>query len=151
MEEEYNSYREKFQLPEFDALEKEFEITSLEDDFTLLRGIRKKMAEKIEFIASTLKEVIHPETNIVSMRESSQFSDEEKMRVAELYAKLMHTLRHSLELFIDDNDDSNAKFIHTVFNDWIRQKKELLFFMRKLKDAWEKDLTEKDTTTGYFG
>lgn len=151
MEELYNQLREKHQLPSYAELDTEFEISSLDDDFSILRNIRKKMSEKVEFIANTLKEVIHPEASYISMHESSHFSDDEKRRVAEIYRKLMFTLRHALELYIDDSEELNAKFIRELYADWMKQKKEILFFMRKLKDSWNKETAEIESGKGYFG
>jgi len=146
----YEELATKYKLPSFDSLNKEFEISTIEENEFLLREIRRKIIEKLENYIKLLEGILHPETEICDMYECSVFSDEEKNKLFELYKKIMFLDRFSAETSIGEDDSKSSDFIKEVFEQWESIKKELLFMVKRLKEGW---LEEKNVKTelGYLG
>jgi hypothetical protein len=150
MEDNYNKLKQKHNLPAYDVLDKEFEISTIDEENFLLRSIRKKIAEKIEFSIKLFDDMLHPDAGFASYRESSIFNTEEREAMANIIKKLMFYNRLSTELSFDDSDEQNAGFIRSFMDDWPDLKKQIISFVRKLKDSWQKDVSKKEVV-GYLG
>jgi HPt (histidine-containing phosphotransfer) domain-containing protein len=150
VESKYRQLQRKYRLPSFEQLDKEFEISCIEQERFLLREIRKKLDEKIDDICKTLEEVLQPDTNLSGIYESRVFSDEEKKRVFDLYRRLMRLHRQGFELLVKSDDKSDADFVRSVSAEWEKLKKELSQVARKLQESWEKEMEENEKL-GYFG
>ncbi len=151
MEDIYQELRKKFSLPEFNILDQEFEIGSIdEDEHFPLREIRKKIDDKIEGITKIMEEVLHPERSIASFREANAFTDKEREDLLELYSRLMFFHRRTTELYIEDSEEENAEFIKELMKEWPELKKKTLGFVKKLKESWKKEITKKEVV-GYLG
>lgn len=149
---EYNTLRKKFRsLPDFEQLDAEFEISAIENHPKfLLREIRKKMTEKLEYLAEVLEGLLQPEATMANLQESKDFTNKEKQEMYELYKKLMIASRSSLEHGLTGNDRDNAEFISEVMKDWGKTKEHMLFFVRKMKHSWSKSL-HVEGEQSYFG
>jgi hypothetical protein len=148
--EEYELLKKQFKLPDFSALDKEFEISDIEETSFPFRNIVRKMADKIDSITAVYEDILHPETNVASMQESAAFADEDRESLMKTYSLLMFYFRGAAELAIDDSDDLNVRFINDVWTAWPGLKKEILPFMKKLKDSWKSSITKKGVV-GYLG
>ncbi len=150
MEKLYKQLKEKHSLPEFKLLNQEFEISSIEEEDFLLRNIRKKILEKIEFALSILDDILHPDSGFATYNESGAFSESDRNDILEMYKRLMYFKRLSTELSFDDSDGLNAKFINDFMGEWPKIKETTLVFVRMLKESWQKDITKKEIV-GYLG
>lgn len=146
----YESLRRKYKLPAFDELDAEFEISAIEAETALLREVRKQISEKVGNVNSFVEEVLQPDTNLVNLYESRVFDEDEKKRLFELYKRLMVVDRNLVELMIANDEKLDAAFIKSFHEEWRKIKPELLRFIRKLKESWEKE-TEEGETAGYMG
>ena len=146
----YESLRKKYRLPGFDELDAEFEISAIEAESGLLREVRKQISEKVGNVSSLVEEVLQPDTNLVNLYESRVFDEAEKQRLFELYKRLMVVDRTLVELMIANDEKLDAEFIKSFAAEWKKTKPELLRFVRKLKESWEKE-TEKGEAVGYMG
>jgi len=87
---DYEQIRKKYGLPEFDGINSEFEISAIEDTDFLLRGIKNKIIEKLEFLTGILHPILQPDTNsFTDLHECRAFSDEDKKQVFAIYGRLM--------------------------------------------------------------
>ncbi len=146
----YEELKKKYSLPDFEELNKEFEISAIEHDDFLLRQVRKKIIEKITVMSEILENFLHPDTKISDIYECRAFSDKERDRIFELYKKLKIVEKESMELSLEPNDKTEAEFIEKILDSWIDIKKEMLFFIRKTKEFWKSESPDK-TKEGYFG
>ncbi|MBU0461481.1 MAG: hypothetical protein KJ574_02740 [Nanoarchaeota archaeon] len=146
----FDVLRKKYSLPSYEEMNKEYEIGSIEDDDLLIRNIRKKMTEKIEFIANILSTLIQPETEIANLHEVSFFDDKEKEEIIQLYKKLMFYYRSASRLVVDDSEEANAKFILEAHSELQRLKPKLIRHFDKLQECWTKDL-KKEKYASYLG
>ncbi|MBU2561669.1 MAG: hypothetical protein KKD17_05190 [Nanoarchaeota archaeon] len=150
MEELYDGLKAKHRLPAFEVLDREFEISTIDDESFLLRNIRCRIVEKIESAVNLFDDMLHPESGFASYREANVFSDSDRETIILLYKRLMYFNRLSKELYFDDSDELNARFINDFMKEWPELKRSVLSFVKRLKDSWQKDIPKKEVV-GYLG
>ena len=151
IEKQYIELKKKYKLPDFKEIDFEFEISDIEETNFLLRGIIRKIAEKLDFYATMLEEVLQPDTsNLYAMHETRFFDENEKKQMYELYQKLMNFNRQSIEISLQHNENDDADFINNLLNEWKELKKELLMFVRKMRASWKTEADIKEDL-GYLG
>ena len=151
IEKTYSDLKKKYNLLDFKELDLELEISNIEEEKFLLREIVRRCAEKIDFCCKILEESLQPDaSNLYAMHESRFFSDEERKGMYELYKKLMFLSRSSIETVLEGSEGKEAQFIKEFFSQWKSLKKELFFFVGKMKDSWKNELNLKDEL-GYLG
>ena len=52
--------------------------------------------------------------------------------------------RNIVEIVLMNDEKEQANFLNEFFNDWQNMKKELLSYIVKMKDSWEKQSTIED-------
>lgn len=129
----------KYDMPDYEALNKEFEISTIEAEEFLLREIRRKMYDKIDKYLKILDSILQPEALIADMQECHTFTDEEKKQIYAQYKKLMYIKRLSYEIALDEDDETTAKFINDSYDVWQEVKPGLKKFVSKLKECWKKE------------
>ena len=139
----YNILAKKYGLPDFDELDSEFEISTIEESDFFLREIRKKMLEKIDHYIKILEYLLKPEMSLADLYECKIFSDKEKEEMYHIFRKLMYYSRYSDEISLDENDKLTAKFISDLWKDWSKLKKPLKNVLSKLKQSWLDDSDSK--------
>lgn len=151
IEKQYNELRKKLKLPEFREIDDEFEISDLEETSFLLRAILRRIAEKLDFYATMLEEVLQPDaSNMYAMHETRFFDEDEKKQMYDLYSRLMNYNRQTIGLSLEHNEKEDADFINNFLNEWKELKKELLKYVKKMKDSWKTEADIKEDL-GYLG
>jgi len=140
----------RYDLPDYDVINKELEITTLDSTKFMLRQIRKKIHRRIDDFCDTIEELLQPDTSITQMHECRFFSDTSKNRIFELYKKLMFMSRNASELDILNDKKKDTEFITDFFNEIEEIKTELLKIVRTMKKSWKKEI-DKDIKLEYFG
>ena len=151
IEKQYNELKKKFKLPDFKEIDFEFEISDLEETNFLIRAIMRRIAEKLDFYTIIIEEIIQPDaSNLYAMHESRFFEEDEKKIMYDFYKKLMNLSRCSVELSLEHNEKEESEFINNFIQEWKEIKKELVRYIKRLKDSWK---TETDTKEdiGYLG
>lgn len=146
----YDKLKAQHNLPAYEIVDEEFEISLLETDVFLLREIRRQIEDKINDFLKVLDYVLQPESSIFSMHESSFFNEEEKKDLFALYSKLMIMTRQGFEISISDGDGTNAKFIINVIKEWKGIKDKMIAFSRKLQEGWKSEVPDEQKLA-YFG
>ena len=150
-EKQYNELKKKFKLPDFKDIDLEFEISDVEETNFLLRVIIRRIAERLDFYTTMLEEILQPDTaKLYAMHESRIFEEEDKKKMFEFYRKLMILSRRSVEASLESNEKEEASFINDFMNEWEKIKSELLFYVRRIKDSWNKDADTKEDIS-YLG
>ncbi|MBI2005638.1 MAG: hypothetical protein HYS80_02645 [Candidatus Aenigmarchaeota archaeon] len=151
IEKQYSELRKKFKLPEFKEIDFEFELSDLEETNFLIRNIIRRIAEKLDFYTTVIEENLQPDTsNLYAMHETRYFDEYEKKQMYDLYRKLMSFNRQSIEVSLKRNEIEEAEFINKFFSEWKPLKEELLFYVKKMKDSWKKEVDIKEDL-GYLG
>ena len=146
----YEVLKEKYKLPSYAKLNWEYEIGNIEEDDLLIRNIRKKITEKIEYMINILSSIIQPETDAANLHEASFFDDKEKEDILSMYKLLMYYYRYSSKLNVHDSEKENADFILEADDELKKMKPNLLKYFDKIKESWTKEMKTKDAA-GYFG
>lgn len=146
----YGELKEKYSLPNFEELNKEFELSAIEHEDFLLRQIRKKIADKINAICEFLEDLLSPDNTIANIYEYKAFDDDERKKIFELYKRLKVFEKLSLELSLNPGEKNDAGFIKDVFSSWSKIRSETTGFIKKIKSFWEKEST-KEYKARYFG
>lgn len=151
IEEEYNKLCKKFKLPKFEEIDREFEISTLENERFLINNILRKIVEKLEVYTEAIGNLVHPDaSSLTSMYEIRYFSDDEKNDMYKLFKKLMKINREIVELLLDADEKKEADFLNGFFNEWLNMKNDLKVYISKMKESWEKESTIEEDL-GYFG
>ncbi len=151
IEKQYNELRKRFRLPEFNEINFELELSDFEETNFLLRAIIRRIAEKLDFYTTMVEETLQPDaSNLYAMHETRHFDDVEKKRMFDLYRKLMDFNRRSIENSLEHDESSEAGLINEFFDEWEAIKKELLGFVKKMRDSWKTETDIKEDI-GYLG
>ena len=147
----YSELKKKHDLLDFKELDFELEISNIEQEKFVLREIVRRCAEKIDFCCKLLEEILQPDaSNLYALHESRFFEEEERKKMYELYKKLMFLSRNSIEIILEGQEIKEAQFIKEFFRQWKSLKKEMFYFLAKMKDSWKNELNLKDEV-GYLG
>lgn len=150
LKKKYEELMRKHGLPDFDSINREFELNKIEDEHFLSRNLRRLLVDKIDSFLATLHDVIQPDTNAASMYESRVFDEAQKARIFEIFKILMYYKRNSLELEIIGDERSDCRFISEFYNEWQRIKPDVLKMAQKLRLSW-KNLDDIELKMEYFG
>lgn len=151
IKQEYSKLKKKYNLPDFNKLDKEFEISAIDPNFFSIRAIRRKMLEKLIFFSKILETALFPNVESLStMYESRFFSEEDKNRISETYRIVMIHSRRFLKSDINPDDKTDAKLIKDLSKDWPKIKNKVWQLANKMEACWnKKDVKIKDLI--YFG
>ncbi len=151
IEQEYARLSKKYKLPKFKDIDDEFEISALDNEKFLIKNILRGISEKLEFYIEFISSLVHPDgSSISSMYEIRFFSEDEKNGMYNLFKRLMKIDRNIIELVLKNDEKEQSDFLNKFFNDWQNVKRELLRYIEKMKDSWEKQSTIEEDI-GYFG
>ncbi|MBW2973418.1 hypothetical protein KY346_03425 [Candidatus Woesearchaeota archaeon] len=150
---EYELLKKKYALPDFDVLDKEFEISTIEvDGGFLLREIKKKIKERLAHACEIITKMIQPETTSLSdLYEYRCFDDDAKKKIFEVFTKIMHLLRkvQETELILEATED--AKIIKEASDKWPDIRKQMIPFVKELEVCWEQMPESDQELKEYLG
>ena len=152
MKEEYNKIKKDFDLPDFDLLNNEFEIITIEPDGFLLREIKRKINERLSSACELLTKLIQPETtSLVDIYEYRCFDDAAKKKIFELFCNVMFLKRkiNESELLLDDKID--AAVIKQAAETWPKMRQQMIPFVKELEVCWEKTPESDKELKEYLG
>ena len=149
---EYLKLKNRFSdLPEFEDINNEFEIISIDKIDFLSRKIRRIITDKIIALCKILENIIYPNLqNNISNYETSFFTEEEREKVVILHKNLMTFERWSLNLdVLALSEEKDIEYILEVNKEINNLKKEISEVVLKMKNSWKEEL--KDDGERYFG
>lgn len=149
--EKYNELKKKYKLPDFGEMDQEFEASSLDDTNFLLREIARRIAEKFDFYTTMIEEILQPDaSNLYALHETRDFSEEEKNQMYDLYRRLMVLNRQSIFISLENDEKNEAEFIGLALSEWKNLKKDILGYVKKMRDSWKTEVDIKEDV-GYLG
>ena len=149
-EKQYSVLKKKYKLPDFKEMEAELQLSDSEETNFLLKLIVRRIAEKLDFFAKMIEEILQPDSSLYAMHEIRHFDENEKHRLYKLYKELMELSRNSIEVSLLNKEAAEVEFVLKFFIEWKNLKIELLAYAKKLKEAWQNELDIKDDV-GYLG
>jgi hypothetical protein len=148
---EYDKLRSKYALPEYKELDREFGIGNLEPSNFVLRSVILKFAERCDYTAKILADLIQPENHLADMQEAEHISDSEKKKVNELFKRLSFYEKEFLIVEFDYSDDDAAALIKKFINDWMQMKPDFLRILAAVRGAWKEKEHSDNQGYSYFG
>ena len=149
---DYDTVREKFNLPSFSQLNEEFEIERIAEHETdmLLREIRKAITEKAVAFLRFLELMINPTAApffLLSVIRYLGASD--KKLVQEIYRKVCEFEIKAIALDMKYNEKAEAAFIKESLKKWQAMHSEFQEMSKAIDKAWNASFEKKERS--YFG
>lgn len=152
LKKEYLKLQEKYNLPSFEELNRDFQIekaSEIESDF-LIREIRKAISDKpytyLRFVETLINPVNAP-MSILSVVKT--LGIEEKNKLTEVYKKLVRNEILLIETDIDFSEEKEANFIKETYEMWQEIKKDFLDVLNVINKNWDNKIEESGKR--YFG
>ena len=152
LKKDYKEIQEKYNLPSFEELNKDFQIekaAEVETDY-LIREVRKFMADKfsnyLRFVEAILNPVNAP-MFVFSIIKS--LGVEEKNKLTEVYKELTKNEIRLIELDVKFSEEKEAEFIKESYKIWQKVKEDILEIMGTIKKNWDNKFEVNGKS--YFG
>jgi hypothetical protein len=152
LKEKYEIFKKKYNLPDFNDINKAFDIEELdsESDF-LIRKIRRYISEKLAGYMRFIEVLLNPSNApIFFFKLIKKLDNTDKETLTRLYEELGNIELETIALDLEYNEEKEAdliKKLYNLFNDEI--KKELLFTLKKLSNG--DNGKNKENGVSYFG
>jgi hypothetical protein len=147
LKENYEKLRKKYNLPEFDKLDDEFEIRKIDHDSNLVREIARHIISKLISICEYLDPILNPHESLRSSVEANAFTEEEIEDMVKFYKEIWHNI-HLCANASFVSDDEESKCISNMLVKWPKLKNKIKYFSDKLVMTWSQ--TEKDDATTHY-
>ena len=134
---EYEKLRKKYNLPQFEELDEEFEIRKVDYDLFLIREIRRLVLSKLDFVASLLEPILDPGKSLHSMIETKFFEKYNIELMFDFYKKLWKIIHEGISASLT-SEKAEAEFIKDVWKQWPEIKKQSIEYADKIAAGWGK-------------
>lgn len=153
LKKKYSEFKEKYDLPEFEEINKDFHVEKLADQETdLLHWEIKRLAgDKLSNYMRFIENLLNP-TNVPMFIFSivKVLTAEEKKKLSETYRKLMRNEIKFIQSDLEVSEERDAKFIKESHKLWKSVSKDLGSVIDKIESKWDSSKIEP-TNKGYFG
>ena len=138
-------------LPTFQDLDTAFDIHQIDEKDLTLQAVKKKINDRLSHVAGFLGALLQPDTNSYSsLYECRCFDDTDKEKAQELFKRLMILEKQFFEADLVREPKSDVALMTLGLNEWKEIKKEVLPFVRKLKEHWQSSV-ETQEPINYMG
>ncbi len=147
----YEPLKEKYKLPSFSELNKEFEIEKVQEHETdfLLRETRKAVGEKIGAFLRFLETILNPVMGPIFILNSiKNLSSRDKELIRENYETLVELEIKAISLDVVYDEKKEAEFIKEAYKKWQEIKPDIKEIIDSLKKAQE---VKEDKRKSYLG
>ena len=140
LKKDYLKIQKKYNLPEFDKLNRDFSIEKTADSETdfLIREIRKVIAEKMSGYLRFTEMLINP-TNapIFVFSIIKNLGVREKKDLSEMYKKMAKNEIKLIGIDIEFSEEKEAEFIKDSYKLWQRLKRDFLNIVGTIEKNWD--------------
>ncbi|MCF7910064.1 hypothetical protein K9L16_00120 [Candidatus Pacearchaeota archaeon] len=140
LKKKYSEFKEKYSLPSFEELNKDFAIEKISQNQTefLLREIRRFMADKFVNYLRFIEVILQPANAPIYIYSIVKIlTENQKNSFSEVYKKLSKIQLELFKLDIEFSEQSEVDFIKNSFEEWQEIKKDLLEVINFIEDNWE--------------
>jgi len=152
LKKDYNSILNKYDLPSFENLNKDFCIEKISETETeyLVREIRKIITDKFANYLRFVETFLHPaNAPMFVLSIIKLITTDEKNKLIDIYGKLAKSEMKIVELDLEFFEEKEAEFIKNSYRLWQEIKKDLLVFVRNIEINW--DAKPEVNGKNYFG
>jgi len=150
---DYAELEQKYGLPSFDELNKDFQVEKVTETETelLLKEIRRFIFDKISNYMRFLESLLNPvNASMFTFSVLKTLSADDKKIAEDVYKKLMKLEVDLMEVDIEYSEEKEAEFIKETVKVWNGIKKDWLKIIGSVKKNWDNKV-EKGNGQGYFG
>jgi len=150
LKQEYNKFKENYNLPEFSEMNKVFDIEEIDSDTEfLLRRVRRLVSERISGLLKFVEVILNPNNgSIFIFKLIKKINEEDKKQLSEIYEILSGFELEIIKLDLDYNENKEAEFIKKTYNLLTNELiRKLLNIIEKISN-YSEEKKEKGT---YFG
>jgi len=144
----YDSFEKKYSLPDFEFMQKEFDIVDFESKF-VLKEIREKLKDKFDYSSKVIETLFQPEGDFSSFLETKRFENGVKDEYFTAYKRLRFLVREAQTLYFKNDDSLDSDYIKNSLKSWEELKPVLIDLMEKFKSCWTDEGLKDDVK--YFG
>ena len=152
IKQEYEKIKTRFNLPEFNEIDKEFELARIDIDKTSILTkeiLRIIISRLISFINSIEPVVNTPPQSLHALIEISNLSDDDKREIFVFYKGISSLIHEGLVAEIETEKES-AIFITKVWKQWPEIRNKEKTFLQKIAKAWLKEDETDDELKKYM-
>ncbi len=143
--------KQKLDLPDFDLLDREFEISTIEQEAFYVREVLRKIEHKMETVSSLLEVLMQPSPeSFAQMHECHHLAQEEKEHLVTSFKRIHYLLRWIDAALVEGEEKEIVKVIKEITKSWLEMKPFVTNLLKKLRDTWEV-LDERKEDIAYFG
>ncbi|MFA4953040.1 MAG: hypothetical protein WC584_02350 [Candidatus Pacearchaeota archaeon] len=152
LKEDYKKIQEKYRLPSFDSLNRDFQIEKVaecETDY-LIREIRKGISDKFSNYLQFIEVILNPvNAPLFIFSVIKSIGVDEKNKLSETYKEIVRFEVILMKLDIEFSEEKEAEFIRDSYEAWQKIKKDIL----EVVEIMEENLDNKFEVNnkGYFG
>ena len=148
---EYEKFAEKYSLPDFDDINKVFDIEEIDNNEFLLRKVRRNVSERIAGYLRFVEVILNPaNAPMFFFKLVKKLDSEDRVVLSEIYEKLGMFEIEAVKLDLDYNENLEADFIKKCYNIFNSDMKDKLFrIIGRLENG--NDNNSKGCNGSYFG
>ena len=138
----YNELKKKYNLPNFEDLDKIFEIHYISEELRYpLREIRRIIYKKLKYVCRLIEKTLYtPDSNIIDLYDSSSFSKKELEDLFKILRKIALLIREEEYLEIKGSEEKeDAEWINKAYKVWKEIEKDIKEFISKKVEYWKKE------------
>src|SRR3989338_9018889 len=137
-EEYYNSFRKKYDLPDFAVVNLIFGLDDVENPN--LGKIAERMAEKFGKYREILESFLSADGgDLAAVMEVKNFDDKDHAAISDLFKKCIIAERSLLCLDIVGKEEDFAPLIKDLYSAWNGLREDLSRILTKARDSWSQD------------
>jgi|GEM_PF-6290464 len=138
LKEEYKALQQKYTLPDFDEIDKEFEIRKIDTNLFLIKEIRRVILQKLDFSVALIEPILNPSpSSLHSFVETKFFAKQNIEPMFDFYKKVWHWMHLGISVsYMQEKDE--AEWINDVWKAWPEIKKETGKYSKQIADGWSK-------------
>ena len=147
----YESLKEKYDLPSFEEMNSFFTIEKLFEVQTesLLREIRRFCGERISSGMRIVESMLNPSNvQMFVYAICKSLTSKEKETLNEIYKKMTRFQLKALDIDLSFDEKEEAQFIKEIYQLWEEFSAEMKKILSNVKCSWDKEETKEGK--GYF-
>lgn len=141
----------KFHLPSKELIESEIGKQHFEENDDIIVELIKSLREKIQKYIVFMENLMQTDSTLISMQESSNFSDNDRDSLFKLFKKIVLLQRTYLLVDLDGNNNDRVAYFKQLFAAWQDIKKSLKPYIEKTLNVWRDNQTFEEVKQNYFG
>jgi len=152
LKKQYEKLKQKYNLPEFEKLNEDFEIEKLQEKESdlLLREIRRAAIDRNISYLRFIEMFQNPQqAPLFFLALVKNLDSREKQLLDDIYLELGKFEIKSIALDNNYNENKEAEFIKTFYKDWQKIKEKFGKITQALENSWDKKSDKSNK--GYLG